>query len=146
MRRGRPSMTMPAASSPWPITSNMRFSRGRCCGLEQRREIEQRHDAAVQVHEAEQVGRHARQWIDVGHLDQLARGRERREQAHVADAKRLAHDVVRVFLDRPGCASAASSAGSGGRPSGRWKGGVHGVGAVALQAQAVMALRIWSGV
>src|ERR1044072_6496623 len=31
MRRGRPSMPMPAAASRWPITSSVRFSRGRCC-------------------------------------------------------------------------------------------------------------------
>ncbi len=115
-------------------------------GLEQRREIEQRHDAAVQVHEAQQVGRHARQWIDVGHLGQLARLGERREQAHVADAKRLAHDLVRVLPARraqpappaPAAAAAVRAAdGEGGRSC-----------AVRLtpQAQAVMALRIWSDV
>ena len=68
--------------------------------FKKRREVEQRHDAAVQVHEAEQVRGHARQWIDVGHLDQFARGRERRQQAHVANAERLANDVVRILGGR----------------------------------------------
>ena len=125
MRRGSPSMTMPAAASPWPITSSMRFSRGRCCGLEQRREIEQRHDAAVQVHEAEQVRGHARQWIDVGHFHELARRGERREQAHVADAECLANDVVRIDLDRPRRAKRRELRGQRRQAEWQRKRGVH---------------------
>jgi hypothetical protein len=73
-----------------------------------------------------QVGGHARQREHGGHFHEFTRDVERRQQVHLPDAERLAHDLVRIRLDTHGHAGQRRELGRQRRKSdGQLKGGGH---------------------
>ena len=123
----------------------MRFSRGRCVVSNSVGEIEQRHDAAVQVHEAEQVLRACaavdRRWAFPTSSLAVANGASRR-----MCPMRNAWRTISFGFSSTAPAGAASAASSAGAAAVRAEDGkVAFMVRYASQAQAAIAPRIWSG-